>query len=338
MPTPVAPIRRPLDLDVRDDDAVRRWLAEMLQAQVLAHNTPLPAIYLLFDGHQEVLGWTEVVEVDPDADLGATWAAMVRRPDAERRILILRLEHEDGTTEACAFEERWEDDAPIGWWFAHRPYAMVDGLSLLRGDGWRQFQGEGPAPEPFAGILRPKGRAARLLPARAPEPKVWMQAGEIPAAMSLPATAVAMAEATRDVVVGKLHRGEAFRNLLVFRVRGRAWEQWLLGDDLPAGGDEMVRWICARGGAPDAVATAEAVLMPIDGQHERAVRVVAERDGQRVEGALLVAPKPGSPLQVVPTGWRWREIVVPEGDGWIGVAPMLSGELVTTFEGYGPPK
>ena len=338
MVTPIAPVRRPLDLDVHDDDEVRRWLAETLHAQILAKGTPIPSFYLLCDGHVETLVWSDVLEADPGADFGATWRRLVSRRDVERRIAVFRLEHEGGLLEVCSFEERWEDDAPSGWWFAHRPFAVVEGLGRLLGDGWRQYQGDGPPPEPFAGLFLVRGPAAQLAPARPPAPKVWLQSGEAPAGIALPSSALGMAEVTRDEVVGSLQRGDGLRHLLVFLLRGRTWEKWLLGDDLPAGSDELVRWICGRLAQPDGVATAEAVVMELDGVLERAVRVVAERGGERVEGALVLAPKEDAPCGVVPVNWRWRSQTVGEGDGWIGVAPMMSGDLVTTFEGYGRPK
>ncbi len=65
MPTPIAPERRPLEVDVHDDDEVRRWLAGMVAAQIETRRKPVPAINLLFDGHEEVLAWTGVREADP---------------------------------------------------------------------------------------------------------------------------------------------------------------------------------------------------------------------------------------------------------------------------------
>lgn len=85
MPTPIAPERRPLEVDVHDDEEVRRWLAGMLAAQIATRREPVPAIHLLFDGHEEVLEWTGVREADPDADLAATWAVLAPRRDVERR-------------------------------------------------------------------------------------------------------------------------------------------------------------------------------------------------------------------------------------------------------------
>lgn len=339
MSTPVAPERRPLSIDVNDDDEVRSWLAQMVSEQIMTRREPVPAIHLLKDDHEEVLDWTRVRQCDPDADLAATWAAVAPRRDVDRRVLVLRLEHPDGTSEACMYEESWEDGAPTGWWFGHRRYAVVDGIGQLLDGGWQQHAGEGRAPEPFASILTPPSgaRAARLLPARAPEPQVWMQTDDVADGARLPTTAMEMTEQTQAVVIGSLER-EGFKHLLVFLVRGRTWEKWLLGE-LPAAGDDMVRWICGRLGQPDGIATAEAVLAQVDGKPERVVRIVGEMSGRRAERMIVMLPKPGKPEDVVPGRWMARELgPVPAGEGWIGVEPVLAGEVIATVLGYGTPK
>lgn len=338
MPTPIALARRPLNIDVHDDEEVRRWLAQMVSEQVMTRREPVPAIHLLFDGHEEVLDLTEMKKVDPESDLGATWAAMAARTDPERRILVVRLEHPDGKSEACMFEETWEDGVPTAWWFAHRPYTVNDGVGALLESGWKQYAGAAPRPEPFAEMVAVHGRAAQLLPARVPDPPVFMQTGEVPEAWRAPTTAMEMTEHTQAVVLKALEE-EGFKHLLVFLVRGRTWEKWLLGDPMPAAGDDMVRWICGRAGQPDAVATAEGVLIQVDGRPERAVRIAAEMNGKRVERAIIMVPKPGKPEDVVPGRWMARELGdVPDGEGWIGVEPVLAGEMTMSVLGMGPPR
>ncbi len=337
MSTPYAPERRPLSIDVHDDDEVRLWLTQMVSEQILTRREPVPAIHLLKDGHEEVLDWTRLAQADPGADLGATWALVAARRDVERRILVLRIQHPDGMPAACMVEETWEDGQPTSWWFTHRRYAVVDGIGQLLDDGWQQYGGQGPAPEPFATALRPAGRPAQLLPARAPEPRVWMQTGELPEDAPIPSTSLEMTEQTQAVVLSNLET-EGLKHLLVFLVRGRTWERWLLGD-LPTSGDDMVRWICGREGQPDGVATAEGVLAHVDGKPERVIRIVGELGGFRTERAIVMVPKPGAPEDVIPGRWMARELgPVAEGDGWIGVEPMLAGEVIATVLGYGPPE
>ena len=340
MSSPIAPHRRPLAIDVHDDDEVRAWLAGLLAEQVLTRRDPVPAVHLLFDGHEEVLEWARVREADPQADIAATWAVLAARRDADRRILVLRLEHENGTTEACMYEEIWDDGAPVGWWFAHRPYTTENGVGALLDNGWQQHAGDGPAPEPFASILtvEPGAHPARLLPARAPDPQIWMQTDEVPAGVALPADSAQLTEQMQAVVLGGLER-EGFKHLLVFLIRGRTWEKWLLGEGLPTAPIDMVRWICGRAGQPDGVATAEGLLAQVEGKQERVIRIVAEMAGRRSERAIVMLPKPGKPEDVVPGRWMARELgPVPEGEGWIGVEPELAGELIATVIGPGMPR
>ena len=47
MATPYAPERRPLSINVNDDDEVRGWLAQLLAEQVMTRREPVPAIHLL---------------------------------------------------------------------------------------------------------------------------------------------------------------------------------------------------------------------------------------------------------------------------------------------------
>jgi hypothetical protein len=339
MPTPFAPERRPLSLDVNDDSEVHDWVKEMVTAQVIARREPQPAIHLLFDGHEEVLEWTRVHQVDPEADLAATWQVVAARKGVERRLLVLRMQGANGGPLACIFEQVWEDGAPVGWWFALRPYDVVEGIGQLSGPAWQEQAGVGPAPGLFARMLTPgpDARPAQLLTAKKPEPQVFMQTGEAPDESPLPASAMQMTEQTAAVVISALET-EGFRHLVVFLLRGRTWEKWLLGDSLPTAADDMVRWICGREGQPDAVATAEGVLGNVDGKPERVIRIVAEMGGKRAERLIIMLPKPGKPEDVVPGRWMARELgAVPEDDGWIGVKPLTAGEIVAYVMGPGTP-
>lgn len=337
-PPVFTPERRPLDLDVHDDEAVRQWLAGLVYQQIVSHREPVPAIHLLADGHEEVVVFHRLHEIDPEADPIATWAAAAARSDVDRRILILRLERVDGTFEACMFEDVWTDGQKSGWWLAHRRYAVRDGVGCLLDGGWQHDAGEGDPPGIFANLLTPKpgARAARLLPARAPEPRVFMQTGEIGENARLPTTAVHMTEQAEYAVVRALDN-EGLKHLMVLVFRGRTWEKWLLGDNLPTDVDDMIRWICGRVGPADGVATAEGLLMELEGKHERVARIVGEMDGHRSERLIVMATKPGNPDQVVPVRRLGRELgAIPEGEGWIGVEPMLAGEIEMTVRGYGP--
>ena len=60
---------------------------------------------------------------------------------------------------------------------------------------------------------------------------------------------------------------------------------------------------------------------------------------ERAERMIVMLPKPGKPEDVVPGRWMARELgPVPPGEGWIGVEPVLAGEVIATVLGYGTPK
>lgn len=339
MSTLYAPHRRPLDLDVHDDDAVRAWLARLVSDQVITRREPIPAIHLLHDGHEEVLEWTSVLQQDPGADLAATWAELGKLRGPDRRILILRFEHESGTNEACVFEQVWEDGAPVAWWFGRRAYVVEEGIGRMTGAAWHQWAGEGEPPEPFASLLAPApgARPVKLLPARAPEAAAWMQSGQLPEGAAGPKDALEMTAHCQSLVLSQLER-QGLQHLLLQVIRGRVWEVWLLGDDLPTSPDDMIRWVCARGPTPDAVATAEGVIAQLNGASERMIRIVGEMGGRRAERAVVMKPKPGKPEDVVPDRAMWRDLGPVGDDGWIGVAPLLAGEITLRPLGYGPPR
>ena len=165
-----------------------------------------------------------------------------------------------------------------------------------------------------------------------------MVEGLVPEGIPTPDTAAEMAEQLQREVVGAMEK-EGFRHLTVFLFRGNTWEKWLLGEGLPTAADDMVRWICGRLGDADTVGTAEAVLGQVDGKAERLIRIVAEKDGKRAERVVVMTPKPGLPDDVMPGRTMVRELgTVAEGDGWIGVKPMVPGELIGTAIGYGTPQ
>lgn len=293
---------------------------------------------MLFEEHEEVIDWSEVHKLDPGADLAATWAAVGARKGLERRFLVLGFNAE-GRTLAGVLEQVWEDDEPTGWMLAYCPYQIVDGVGDLMGATWTIQTGQGDPPGLFASMFTPAAgaRPVALLPARKPEPEVWFSTAEILEGINPPSTSMEVTDAVQGIVLGALET-EGLKHLVVMVLRGRTWERWLLGKDQPADGDDMVRWICGRGEKPDAVATVEGALTPVDGKPERCIRIMGELGGKRTERLIVMLPKPGNPMDVIPGRWMARERgAVPEGDGWIGVEPVLAGELMMRVIGEGSP-
>lgn len=80
MATPYATERRPLSIDVYDDE-VRGWLAQMLAEQVMTRAEPAPAIHLLQGDHEEVLDLTALRQAAAEADIAPTWAVVAGHRD-----------------------------------------------------------------------------------------------------------------------------------------------------------------------------------------------------------------------------------------------------------------
>lgn len=338
MPTPFTPERRPLEVDVYDQEATTEWILRKVSEQVITKCQPRPAIHLLFDDHEEIIDWTAVHAVDPGADLAATWAEVAARPGLERRFLVLALSTPDHTL-AGVLEQVWEDGGPSGWMLAYTAYKAVDGVGHLN-PNWRVDSGEGAPPGQFGSMFTPApgARAVALLPAKRPEPEVWFSTAEILEGIPAPTSPMEVTAAVSDIVLNALET-EGIKHLIVMLLRGRTWERWLLGPDQPAAADDMVRWMCSQGSPPDAVATVEAALVPVDGKPERVIRVMAEMGGCRTERINIMLPKPGKPMDVIPGRWMARELgQVKDGEGWIGVAPLLAGELEVRVIGEGRPR
>lgn len=112
-----------------------------------------------------------------------------------------------------------------------------------------------------------------------------------------------------------------------------------MAGNLPTAGDDLLCWICGRLNQADGVATAEAVLAHVEGKPERVIRIVSKMSGRRVEGASIMLPKPGKPEDVVPGRRMARDLrPVPEGEGLIGVEPVVAEEVIATVLGYGTAK
>lgn len=201
---------------------------------------------------------------------------------------------------------------------------------------WTIQTGQGDPPGLFASIFTPApgARPVALPPARKPEPEVWFSTAEILEGIQPPSTPMEVTEAVQGIMLGALET-ERLKHLAVMVLRGRTWERWLLGKDQPADGDDMVRWICGRGEKPDAVATVEGALTPVDGKPERCIRIMGEMGGNRTERLIIMLPKPGKPMDVFPAaGWLGP---VREGEGWIGVEPLLAGEIMMRVIDEGTP-
>src|SRR5688572_19825783 len=117
--------RKPLDVYVRDVDAVRAWLMAQIRQEVVLKGSPHPRIILCGDGYQECLDLDRLAKKDRGADPGATFQALRSRPGIERRFVLMGMEIDlpDGGIQlhALLFEEIDDEEGGRRWWCAKLP-------------------------------------------------------------------------------------------------------------------------------------------------------------------------------------------------------------------------
>lgn len=333
-------VRKPLDVDVDDATAVREALKERVDLEIKLRGHPHPRIYVLGDGWEESLDLPAMVKDDPGASLGATFQMLGRRPGVVRRLLVtqVRIEDEMGGegTYAMVFEEVAEPGEPRRWWVSMARYRQ-DPLTQLgeRLGDWQDASHETANPAhlfPFLVevVSPPEGaRTANVLAPRASQPDIQVAFGDIPPGVPTPADATDMLNFTAALVVNDLLSGRV-KGTMVVRLAGRAWEAWVLGDELPSDLDDMIRYIANVHGPEqaDAVALAMIAVRPQDVPPEPGVQVIAERDGLFVETwSPLQFPEGPEGPKVVGGGKLWGPAPVRDGGMWLGVEPNVEFTL-----------
>lgn len=324
---PVAPVRLSLHCDPYDTDAVRAWLAKWTEREVGGQGQPSPAIHILCDRHREVLELHPLAQ-EPDFDVAATYRAVLARKDVVRALVVGNLEREDGPRAAVILQfEESEDE--VHWWAMWRGFvATPDGLGSFTHD-WEGVEGEGEAEAPFNLFLLPApgAKPCAMLLARMPEPDMRALMDDLPPQYPLPVNAMQMTEFASASTMPTVLK-EGLDHARIFRLRGRAFEMWLVkGDYLPSSMDDLLRYISGRGEPAQAVALAIAGEYVEDGQRLKAVHIRAEMAGRRAERIFTFKLPPGAQKHV-PSKTHWRELGgVPEGAGWIGVDPMVRWDL-----------
>ncbi len=331
MLTPIPLRRRRSDLDATDPDAVRNAIVGEVQNELILAGEPRPRIVLVGDEFTETLDLTTVSRSDPGADIGATFQALGERPGVEHRFLIFRLQFSNGPAQhQAAMVVHVHDDDLLG---AILLYTNDPRTGLGQHDStWRigDREGLGPFWQAVQPLVEPApgGRPANVVPARRAMPELFACFGEIPPDRPLPANVQQLAD-----LAGLLSRdrilAEGLKGPQVMRFAGRAWEAYLLGDDLPSDLDDMVRYLCARDPKADGVALIQLALFPGEGPPQPGIQIVAEQADKRFElfGFLEFPEGPsGKKLLGRVVG---REVLHPgEGAGWLGVDVDLGWELI----------
>lgn len=328
MSRPVHLRRLPLSLDVFDDEAFHRGLLERVERDVVLQGQPTPAIHLFHDDHERVLDWSRVSAADPDADVGATFAALADGRGVERRVVVAMLDDRKGSPAAFILEQLREDGEPCGWWLALRPFTWNAARVGRFHGAWQVGQGQEGLPPMFAELVSAgEGRrAARVLPPAPLQPDIRVAFGELPEGQAPPQGVEGFASLAVAMVLPEVQR-EGIDHVKVIRLAGVAWEEWHLHGDMPADLDDMVRYIAQRESPAEAVAVAQGVLFMEEGEPTKALRLQAERGGKRVE-RIFTFRFPEGQAQRLPSRAYARGLgPVEEGEGWLGVEPMVLFEL-----------
>lgn len=344
---PVSLVRKSISVDVHDADAVRASLKESAALEVKLKGQPITKLVFLADGHEEVLDLTAAVRADADAHMGATFQLLRRRPTVERAFVILRMEATDNEdrehTYALVVEDIVEPDEPRRWWMSMLEFRTDPNTELghLVGE-WQDSPFETPNINHLMPFLRefaappPGSRPARVLPPRTTQPDIQVAMDNLPPAAATPTTAKMMTELAAQLAVADLLKG-AVKGTVVVRYAQRVWEMWVLGDDMPADVEDMVRYIANKHEpAAEGVAIAMIAILPQDVPPVPFVQVIGEMDGKFVEtrGLIEFPEGPAGPKRLREFRW-WDARPVPEGGMWLGVDPMVLFDLGPLAVGEG---
>lgn len=336
---PVSLVRRPSSLDVHDADAVRASLKASVALEVQLKGQPITKLVFLADGYEEVLDLTSTLRDDRTASMGATFQMLRRRPHVERAFVVMRLEATDNEDQehvyALVFEDIVEPDEPRRWWMTKHEFRTDPNTELghLVGE-WQDAPFETTDHRHLMPFLRefaapsPGARPARVLPPKTTQPDIQVATDTLPPKTPAPTTARMMVELAAQLAVGDLLRGEV-KGTIVVRYAQRVWEMWVLGGEMPAELEDMVRYIANTRAPPaEGVAIAMIAILPQEAAPMPFVQVIGELGGSFVETrASIEFPEgPAGPKRLREIRW-WDARPVPEGGMWLGVDPMVLFDL-----------
>ncbi len=344
---PVSLVRKSSSVDVHDADAVRASLKERIALEVTLKGQPITKLVFLADGYEEVLDLTTAIRDDREASMGATFQVLSRRAHVERAFVIIRMEITDNDDQehsfALVFEEIAEPDEARRWWMSMLEFRTDANTELghLIG-GWRDSPFETEDIDQLMPFLRefaappPGSRPARVLPPRAMHPDIQVAMDNLPPTALAPTTPKMMVELAAQLAVGDLLKG-VVKGTIVVRYAQRVWEMWVLGDNMPTGLEDMVRYIANKRDPPaEGVAVAIIAIFPKDVPPVPFIQVIGEMGGKFVETrAPIEFPEgPAGPKLLREVRW-WDARPVPEGGMWLGVDPVVLFDLGPLTVGEG---
>lgn len=307
---------------------VREWVLARADQDVLELSALPRRIRLFGEGFQEVVALPQALAPNVAPGTGATLRALFTRPGVERRFVEGWFGSVDGRGTAWILEVGERNR----WWLAMRAFERRPGLIGQWTGAWSQRAGSGvtdlsnslrsvleppPGERPIAvGKPRPPGT-----------PELRMSSATLPPAEEVPATAEAVASRIGREWELSLPLGKTPDEPRVTVFRGQEFESWVLEDALPAGPDDVIRAIAARGERPTAIAFVRMGVFNFQGEAFRALITDGEAQGRRWTRALLMGLAPDG------TVLGFRIVARDHGEvgenGWIGVPPPLELSLFT---------
>lgn len=330
---PVSLVRRPLaEVDVEDGDAVRRWITAQVRDEVVVRGGVHPRVVLLAKGASLTYDLPEFAAEHPDAHPGATYRVLSGHPDAERAIAVLDGVLEDGGQVAVVFEEI-HTGAEVWWSVALLPYRVDPdtGIGIADPTWSTQLTREVSELLPF---LREWAWPPRGAVAAEPGPVVDAQtdllgaSGHLPVGATLPAHPNDMAGLIHALVTNDLLIGQIVGTVVV-RLAGHAWEVWVLGNDMPAPLDDMIRYFAnQRAPRAEGVGFAQLTVRAAEGPSTPILQIGAESHGHqvRVWAPLTFPDGRGAPAKLGAfSPVQMRDVTVDTG--WLGIPPSVTLEL-----------
>ena len=320
---PVRPVRRPLDgLSPYDTEAVTRWALQQSTDEIVRSGTIRPRLVLVLDDHIAEVDLLDQTKGDPVGTLMALRA----RGDIEHRLLFGCMQ-EDGQWIAWVFGA--ENDDQRSFWLATTPFEVRPGGVGAGTGSWELVQGieQGSVPFPAVTLTRTEP-PMDLLPAQAPQTlQIGCIAHDIPANLEAPRDAVSATNVMSEMGMEDRAWKEGIEGTLVVIFRERTFEKWHVLGEIPFSLDDLIRNMCAYGDEALAAVTLSIDVFPYEGEHYRAVKMVAEAKGVRFERLLAMLWAEGEAPE--PSHLRYfasqpRDV---GSDGWVGVPPVTEVEL-----------
>lgn len=313
--------RRPrTDLDVTDADAVRAAVVHDIGAH-FALSGQLPDLGRFFGAN-----WEEQIDFSAELEDGgreesvaALFLHLAGRPDALRRFregeAVINRRRVIGLLEVL-------DPTSLSWRLELVHVGEGDAGCGVFVDEWASSTGQGldALPEPFREWLD-VGKALvsefemRAKPTEPPKP--YLNTAVLEVNGVVPAGARGLAELVVVATDAEMRRGP-MRATLVFALRGSTLERWEVWGELPCGLDDFIRAVAQHSKADGAALVHPCTVQFNDGLTQRAIAVVAQRDGQLCRRILPLTFAEDGTIGSQPA--VYQDEAAPE-EPWIGVPP-----------------